>query len=242
MKLELDFSPQKFLRTLFIFSLLFLAASLAVSFWGLFGHSDNYWFFTHNFDFDEKNNLPHAFKSVLLAVCAGAVFLNARAQSQSGGAFRKRWWALGWIFLALAVDEEVQLHQKTVSLMIAQFRGVDIDRTPDAKIFWIVPYLIFAAGFGVAYLGFWWKLPPRVRTLFAVAGVVYVGGAAFMEEIAHKYVKLHPDPDVVYLLLTNVSEWMQMVGSILFLRALLLNLMATTEGLAVRWDGSREHR
>ena len=242
MKLEFDFSPQKFLRTLFIFSLLFLAASLAVSFWGLFGHSDNYWFFTHNFDFDEKNNLPHAFKSVLLALGSGAIFLNARAQSQSGGAFRKRWWALGWIFLALAIDEEVQIHQKTVSLMIAQFKGVDIDHAPDAKVLWVVPYLIFAAGFCVAYLGFWWKLPPRVRTLFAVAGVIYVGGAAFMEEIAHKYVKLHPDPDVVYLLLTNVSEWMQMVGSILFLRALLLNLMATTEGLAVRWDGSREHR
>ncbi|MFM2083111.1 MAG: hypothetical protein RL380_1802 [Verrucomicrobiota bacterium] len=212
------------MRNLFLVAGFFLVASLAVSFWGLFGHSDNFWFFTHNFDFDEKNNLPHAYKSLLLALCSGAIFLNARAPAQSGGTFRKRWWALGWIFLALAVDEEVQIHQKTVALMIAQFQATEVDTLPNARVFWLIPYLIFTVGFCAVYAGFWWRLPPRVRTLFAVAGVVYVGGAAFVEEFAHHYAKSHGDTNVPYLLLTNVSEWMQMVGSILFLRALLLRL------------------
>jgi hypothetical protein len=234
MKLAFDFSPEKFLKFLFIVSLAFLAASLAVSFWGLFGHSDNYWFLTHNFDFDEKNNLPHAYKSVLLALCSGAIFLNARAQSRSGGAFVKHWWVLGWIFLALSIDEEVQIHQKTVALMIAQFKGVDVDSTPNAKVFWVIPYLIFTAIFCAAYVGFWWKLPPRVRMLFAVAGVIYVSGAAFVEEIAHHYAKTHGDTNVPYLLMTNVSEWMQMIGSILFLQALLRHLGSVAREASVR--------
>ncbi|MFM2295600.1 MAG: hypothetical protein RLZZ350_2013 [Verrucomicrobiota bacterium] len=224
MKLAFDFSPATVVRYLFLVACGLLAASLAVSFWGLFGHSDDYWFFTHNFDFDEKNNLPHAYKSLLLALCSGAIFLNARAQSLPGGTFVKRWWALGWIFLALAIDEEVQVHQKTVALMLAQFQGVNVDTAPNAKMFWLIPYLIFTAGFCVVYLGFWWKLPPRVRLGFALGGIIYVGGAAIVEELAHHYAKTYGDTNVPYLLLTNVSEWMQMVGSILFLRALFAHL------------------
>lgn len=222
MKIELEVCPQRFVRNLYLVALALLAASLAVSFWDLFGDAGDWWWLTHNFDFDEKNNLPHAFKSVLLALCGGAIFLNARGQSRSGGAFVKHWWALGWIFLALAVDEEVQIHQKTVSLMVAQFKGVDVDATPDAKVLWVMPYLIFTAVFCAAYLNFWWKLPPPVRLRFAAAGVIYVGGAAIVEEIAHKYAKHFGDANVPYLLMTNVSEFMQMIGSVLFIAALLL--------------------
>ena len=226
MKLTFDSAPATVIRNLFIVACVFLAASLAVSFWGLFGNGDDYWFFTHYFDFDVKNNLPHVFKSLLLAGCSGVIFLNARAPAQSGGAFVKRWRALGWIFLALAVDEEVQIHQQFISPLIARVLGVDVDHTADAKVFWIIPYLIFTVAFCVAYLGFWWKLPPRVRLGFALAGVVYVGGAAIVEELAHHYAKTHDDTNVPYLLMTNVSEWMQMVGSILFLRALFAHLTA----------------
>jgi hypothetical protein len=220
-KLALELSPQKFIRTLYFISLALLSASLAVSFWALFGNGDRYWFLTHNFDFDVKNNLPHVFKSLLLVFCSGAIFLNARQQAQSGGTFLKRWWALGWIFLWLALDEEIQIHQQVVSPLIASSLGVQGEKA-EAKVFWIVPYLIFTAGFCVAYLGFWWRLPPRVRMLFAVGGVVYVGGAAIVEELAHLYSKHYGDTNVPYLLMTNFSEWMQMIGSIVFLQALLL--------------------
>jgi hypothetical protein len=220
-KLALELSPQKFIRTLYYVSLALLAASLAVSFWALFGNGDSFWFFTHNFDFDVKNNLPHVFKSLLLVFCAGAIFLNAREQARSGGPFVKRWWAMGWIFLWLAMDEEIQIHQQVVSPLIASLLGVQGEKA-ETKVFWIVPYLIFTVGFCLAYLGFWWKLPSRVRTLFAVGGVVYVGGAAIVEELAHLYSKHYGDTNVPYLLMTNFSEWMQMIGSIVFLQALLL--------------------
>ncbi len=222
MKIGLELNPEKIIRRLFYVSLFFLAASLAVSVWSFYGAGDDWWFLTHNFDFDEKNNLPHAFKSLLLAGCGAAIFLNARAVAESGGAFLKRWRVLGWIFLALAVDEEVQIHQKTVSLLVARILGADVDHAPDAKIFWILPYLIFTAGFCVAYLGFWWKLPLRVRLRFAGAGIIYVGGAAVVEEIAHKYANHFGDHNIPYLLMTNFSEFMQMIGSILFIQALLL--------------------
>jgi hypothetical protein len=220
-KLSLELSSQKFIRTLCFISLALLAASLAVSFWALFGKGDSYWVFTHNFDFDVKNNLPHVFKSVLLVFCSAAIFLNAREQARSGGNFVKRWWALGWIFMWLALDEEIQIHQQVVSPLIASSLGVRGEQA-EAKVFWVVPYLALTAGFCFAYLGFWWKLPARVRMLFAVGGVVYVGGAAIVEELAHLYSKHYGNTNVPYLLMTNFSEWMQMIGSIVFLQALLL--------------------
>jgi hypothetical protein len=222
MKIGLELNPPKLIRWLFRASLLFLAASLAVDFWTLFGDADKFWFLTRQFDFDVKNNLPHAFKTLLLLLCAGAIFLNAHNEAQSGGAFLQRWRLLGWIFLALAVDEEVQLHQQFVSPLLALLRGVDLDGTVDARIYWIVPYLILTAIFCAAYLGFWWRLPPRVRRWFALAGVVYVSGAAGVEEIAHKCAAHFGDHNVPYLLLTNFSEFMQMLGSIFFIRALHL--------------------
>jgi hypothetical protein len=225
MKVWFDVNPRKAVWALFSGSLLLLAASLAVDFWTLFGDADKFWFLTRQFDFDVKNNVPHAFKTLLLLLCASAIFLNAR--EQANGTFPKRWRLLGWIFLALAVDEEVQLHQQFFSPLIAMFKGEDLDSAVDARIYWIVPYLILTAIFCAAYLGFWWRLPSPVRTLFAAAGIIYVGGAAIMEAFAHHYAKTHDDKNVPYLLLTNFSEWMQMAGSILFLHALLRHWQTT---------------
>ena len=222
MRIEFDLPLPKFFRVLYFTSFGFLAASLAVSFWCLFGAGDDWWFVAHNFDFDEKNNLPHAFKSLLLVFCSVAIFLNARAQAAVQGDFLKHWRVLGWIFLALAVDEEVQIHQKTVALCVAQFLHLDENNTPNSKLLWVVPYLFFAACFCLAYVKFWWKLPSQVRARFAIAGIVYVGGAAFVEEIAHKCAIYWGNANVPYLFLTNFSEFMQMIGSILFLQALAL--------------------
>ena len=99
MKIDLELNPEKFIRRLFLVSVFLLVASLTVCFWSLFGQADDWWFLTHNFDFDEKNNLPHAFKSLLLVFCSGAIFLNARDVAKYNGAFLKRWRVLGFLLL-----------------------------------------------------------------------------------------------------------------------------------------------
>jgi hypothetical protein len=221
MKLDMVFPIGEKMRRLWWLSIFLLAASVAVSFWGLLGNGDDYWFLTRIFDFDVKNNLPHAYKSLLLLAAAGVIFWIVRERNIAGGNFLGRWRALGWIFLFLAVDEEIQIHQQFVAPLVARIMGVDVDTAPNAKVYWIAPYLGFALIFAAAYLPFLKHLPKEICRGFVVAGVVYVSGAAVVEEIAHLYAKHYSDTSVPYLLMTNFSEWLQMAGSILFVRALL---------------------
>lgn len=221
MNLRLTISPRVVTTLLVVISIMLLLASVAVSCWTLYGNGDEFWFVVRIFDFDAKNNLPHAYKALLLFMCSLALFWIACERKMSGGASLWLWRGLAWIFLLLSIDQEIQIHQQLVAPLMARIKGVDPETTPDAKVYWLLPYMLFTGGFTAIYFRFWWRLPKTVRVLFAIGGVCYISGVAVLEKIANNYSMSHPDPDMIYLLMTNISEWLQMVGSIIFLRALL---------------------
>ena len=65
---------------------------------------------------------------------------------------------------------------------------------------------------------------------------------AVLEEIANIYSKQHPEPDLAYLLITNFSEWMQMVGMIIFIRALLEFQAGNTPETLLVWEPQEGYR
>lgn len=74
MKLRLAVSTRTVTRFFVVLSVLLLLASIAVNCWTLYGNGDDYWFVVRIFDFDVKNNLPHAYKAILLLLSSLVLF------------------------------------------------------------------------------------------------------------------------------------------------------------------------
>jgi hypothetical protein len=234
MKLNLTVAPQTIFKLLFWFSVFLFAASILCGLVTIYINGDDYWIYTRIFDFNVKNNLPHAYKSLLLLIAALVIAWIAHERKLAGGAYLGRWKALGWIFLWMSIDEGVQIHQQLVAPLVVVALRTGTAAAANSKLAWLIPYGILTAIFAVAYLPFLRHLPAKIRKLVAAGGVVYVAGVAVIEVFEHLYAKAYGDGDFIYLVLSNAGEWFQMVGTTLFTYALLLFIAANVEDTTVR--------
>jgi hypothetical protein len=79
------------------------------------------------------------------------------------------------------------------------------------------------------FIKFITHLDQKTRYLFLIAGALYVGGAIGFEIIENLYADAYGQ-DLVYSMLQNLEEGMEMAGIIVFIYA-LLNYMGSNYGL-----------
>ncbi|WP_375758794.1 hypothetical protein [Corallococcus exercitus] len=162
-----------------------------------------------------EENLPTWYASALLLGCALVLALIGRAAGLSRDPGRRHWWALAIIFAYLSLDESVGLHEHLGGLL--SLGGV-------LFFTWVVPAAILVLLGGLAFLPFLARLPPRRRAQFILAGALYVGGALGMELPLGWWTEQHGNDNLVYALIDHVEEALELVGSSLFLAALVEEL------------------
>jgi hypothetical protein len=87
---------------------------------------------------------------------------------------------------------------------------------------WVIPYGCAVVVIGFLYLRFVLRQPARTRRLIVAAGSVYLAGALGFELIGGWYLSRHDEiENFNYLLLVAAEEFLEMVGSVLFIYALL---------------------
>jgi len=96
---------------------------------------------------------------------------------------------------------------------------------------WVIPAAVFLVIFGLAYLKFWIDLPADTRWLFLAAGVLYVGGAFVLEMIEGLHNGLYSTSDVVSAILGGGQEVVEMLGSLVFISALMSYIGKYLKGL-----------
>ena len=99
---------------------------------------------------------------------------------------------------------------------------------------WVVPGLVLVGAVFLLYARFLWRLPPRTRWRFLVAGGLYVGGALGMELLGGK---LHTELGYNtpwYIAAAQLEEVLEMSGVIVFIDALLSYASAHLAG-PLRW-------
>ena len=79
-------------------------------------------------------------------------------------------------------------------------------------------------GFLAVTSGFLRRLPADTRRRFLVAGFIYVSGSLGLEMLGGNYEFVQGKRDLAFGLLGVAEETCEMLGTILFLRALLLYL------------------
>lgn len=168
---------------------------------------------------DSEQSLPTVFSVVLLAGCALVLGMSTAAIRREGRPDVGRWAGLTAIFVGLALDEWLSLHEELIDPMRSA-----LDAGGIFYFTWIIPAAVAVVLIGAYYVPFLLRLPVETARLIVVAGALFVGGALGVEMLGGWLTENQGTDTVTYVLVTTVEETLEMVGAALFLYALLRHL------------------
>ena len=177
------------------------------------------------FDLDEEQNLPSLFSAAALFLLTGACMLCAKVALKDEGIF---WKAMTVVFLFLALDEVVAIHEKKDALGQRVFLPSGIFRRA-----WVVPYGIATFIFAVLTLPSLVRLPASTRNGLVIAGGLYVTGAIGFELLGGVIRDYAPGPWITksYSICVLCEEVLEMLGVALALRTSLLHFTGGARSL-----------
>ena len=194
-------------------------------------YTGEYWFFSwlaDKFDLDVEGNFPSVYSGIALAFSALLLFIIGHLEKQKRSKYSRSWMILSGVFLFLAIDEMVSIHEFFVLEPVRESMGL-------SGIFyftWVLPAIIILAVFVIAFSKFLRSLNRKTRMQFILAGVVFVLGAVGCEMIggyvAEGYFEAKSTGAAVprlsvylYNILVIFEEGMEMLGVVLFIHALI---------------------
>ncbi len=189
------------------------------------------------FDLDSENNIPTIYGSWLLLACSVLLGLIALMKHRQGDRFRLHWKGLAIIFLGMSIDELASIHE-TITNPLHHYLKVD----GIWHFAWVVPALCFVALLGVAYFKFLLALPRKIGLLFLVSGGIYISGALVSEMIGGIVASAIGEKNLIYSLVTDVEELLEMTGLILFIYALLRYVPMSIHTLQINFGYSQLDR
>lgn len=137
------------------------------------------WFnLTNVFNIGSEANVPTLWTTLLLLVAAALFFVIGKDVARQALPFARHWLSLAGIFLLMAVDETAQIHDGIVGVAWQQRFGAG-----EGILFyaWYIPIAPLVLAVGIAYLRFFFDLPPVFRRVFGLAAGLYLGGALGFE-------------------------------------------------------------
>ena len=190
---------------------------------GIYGFgAEKHWLDSLNMD--RELNLPTLFSSSLLLISA---LLMQRLGHNSNPDAADDWRLLSKIFIFLALDEALQIHE------ILIIPGLRHQVHPALASTWVVPYAALALIMLWKFRSFLGSIPRATATGLLRSGAVYVGGAIGMEMIGSfavrsSLIRLHSP---WYGGITGLEEALELIGIILLIDALMRALLAQQDSV-----------
>ena len=210
---KLAVTPRRTVRFLVLVVLsltaLSLLGQLAVHFLPDFVQRDR---FAATFNVDEEGNIPALYSTLAILACAVLLRVIAQVERVAGGRFSRHWTLMSIIFIGLAADEFLALHEELNSRL---------DLSGLTQWSWVAVGIVFVLVFAFIFFRMIVQLPSPVRRLFILAGLVYLSGAIVMETLGGHYVTVWGHDSMTYVLCTTAEEFLEMIGIAVFIYALL---------------------
>ena len=167
------------------------------------------------FNLDREMNLPTWYTGLMLAFCALLLRAIAVGKKTRRERYYRHWNFLSILFLFLAVDEVLQIHEIFIIPDLSKilpwfFYSV-----------WVVPYSIALIVFLQKYWQFTIDLPSRTSRHFILAAMLYIGGALGMEIVGSYWTEVEGQQNLIYALMATLEEVLEMIGIIVFIYGLL---------------------
>ncbi|MCG8431571.1 MAG: hypothetical protein MJA29_10415 [Candidatus Omnitrophica bacterium] len=211
--MTLTSDPRRVFKFLLIVTLLLLCAHILGVISTYYFNHDQVFGLVPLFNFNFEANIPTFYQCLALLACSVLLAVIANYHHKNNSSYF-HWASLSAIFLFLSIDEFTMLHEK----LVLPFRGM-FNTTGFLYFAWVIPYAILVALIGILYLRFLLRLPGRTRTLFIVAGAIYVTGALFFELLDGYFVS-NEIKNIGFAIVNTVEEYLEMFGIIVFIYAL----------------------
>lgn len=180
------------------------------------------------FSVNLEESIPTWYSSLNLFLAAALLGWIALARHRQAAPGRRYWIGLAAIFLVLSMDEGAAIHESASGPLQRAF-----DTSGFFEFGWLLLGIPVVLIFGLLYARFWWRLPGRTRTLFAIAGGLYVGGAIIIEGISASQYAVVGGSSFRYLAIATVEETFEMLGVVVFIYALLDYLQSHNQQLVL---------
>lgn len=166
----------------------------------------------------EEANIIVYFSSILLSISSFLMLIIFCAKGLKADADKKYWSILSIIFFYLALDETASIHE----LISEPLRSVI-----DARGMFYYPWVLVAIILLLIFIIYFSKfifiyLPPKIRYLFVIAGIIFISGALGCEILSGyaKSAEITGDHIIEPILIT-IEEFLENLGIVIFINALL---------------------
>jgi hypothetical protein len=122
--------------------------------------------FAATFNVDEEGNIPSLYSTLAILSCAYLLWVIARVERETGGPISRHWALMSIVFLGLATDEFIALHEEINSRL---------DLSSFTRYSAAAVGAVFALVFTLVFFPMLLQLPPLVRRLFILAEMLGVG-------------------------------------------------------------------
>jgi len=210
--------------------LLLMVASLIGQYYKFSGGRDRY--LVRLFDLDTEWNIPTAYQGFSLLICSLLTVTIGVIRKQVADEFYFGWFVLSGMFLVMAADEILQMHEN-VNQPLRLMLG-----TKGAFYYaWVIPGSGLLIGLGLYFRRFILGLPGKTKLLFIGSCILYIAGVIGLEMIGGAYVDNVGTQTFTYAVITSCEELLEMGGILLFIYALLMYLADNVGEVKIRFIG-----
>ena len=211
----LRIDPWKVTVILVSITFVFIVSNISNNMIQLAGYAPELTRYTNKLDLDGEVNIPTFFSSLLLLSSGFLMSFIAWVQGRNKPYYWS-WISLAVIFVYLAIDESIKIHE----LLTKPLR--DSLQTSGILLYaWVIVAIPVVIALGFIFLPFILHLPQKIKRLFLLAALLYVGGALGFEMIAGSYISQFGIDNPIYLFISTIEETLELTGLIVLIYALL---------------------
>ena len=184
-------------------------------------------------------NAPAFFSTLLLLFASLLLAIITVLKKKQPASFVLYWSILSIGFLFMAFDEIAAVHERLIEPMRAILGEQNLGIFYFA---WVVPAVVLVVCLGIFFLKFLINLPVKTRWTFLIAATLYLGGAVGLEMVEGWYSEINGRETLLYITLTTLEETLEMVGTVVFIWALLGYIADAYEKVEVRFGAEESNR
>lgn len=187
------------------------------------------------FHLDEEANFPTFYSSLLFIISSMLLLFIGKLKSDFETNY-KYWIVLSFIFLFLATDEIVQLHEKFSNIVYQKFHIGGIFRFS-----WWIVYALFIIILSVIYLKFFIRLPKRIQKIFLIAALVFISGSIILEIVGTYFYSIDNNTKTfTFYVISSIEETLEMVGLVIFIYGLLKYISLIKQQIIIKVESNRK--